>query len=148
MRGALAIPKKGIVASKIVAEDSSEDISLKIKQAVEIGKDCIDELREIFPEIPKNVKYRRSKSWSIYWYVTFYLSIPVISNAHKYADEKSEGGEYNSDFYWEYIHDFEGACKEVTEKFSNDDFHLHVSRNNDTPYGTWDQATLEVYILK
>lgn len=148
VKSSLAIPKKGIVASKVVKADSTNtDISEEIKEAIQLGKDCVGELRKIFPEIPENAKYRRSKSWSTYWYITFYLEIPVVSNAKRYATEKSEG-EYNPDFYWEYIYDFENTCSEITDKFSNDEFHFHVSRVNDTHYGNWDQATLEVYIVK
>lgn len=129
--------------STITSSTNAVDLS----SAISTGKSCISELRKIYPDIPVNCKYRRSRSWSDHWYVTFYLMLPVMDLAKDYRDEVSPDDKTDYEPYWDYLHDFMEKCNDICKRpeFTNDETQCAVEYFNDAsgPSG----AVLRVFDL-
>lgn len=123
----------------------SSSTSVDLSEEISIGKQCIDELRKLFPDIPARVSYKRGRAWSDCWYIDFYLQIPVESMARQH---QKEAGTRDSKIYWDFIHDFEAKCKEVTDlpEFNNDVVRCSVSYSDVNSHRS-NGAVLSVYAL-
>lgn len=130
---------------------SSSRSGVDLSEEISIGKQCINELRKLFPDIPRRVSYKRGSAWSDCWYIDFYLQIPVDKMAEEYQKEH-ESQDYKA--YWDYIHDFEDRCNKVTNlpKFNNDFVRCNVLYSDMTSkdylehHGS-DSAILQVFAL-
>lgn len=148
MKSSLAIPRKGIIASKTITAASKERPDLS--EAVKLGKACIEELRSVLPGIADNPKYRSSKAWSDWWYVDFLLGVHVTDDAYEYANEHCADRQDPlwAEAYWSYIDDLQDKCKAIADKYSNEDYKIYFHYFNPKSGGTYsgpNSATLTVF---
>lgn len=130
---------------------SSSSYFVDLSEEISIGKQCINELRKLFPDIPSRVPYKRGRAWSECWYIDFYLQIPVDEMAEEYQ-KASAPQDYKA--YWDYIHSFEDRCNKVTNlpQFNNDFVRCKVIYSDMTakayldPHGS-NSAILQVFAL-
>ena len=127
-------------SSKVTPVDLSEEMSIGIR--------CLDELRKLYPDIPKRCRYRRFKAWSSCWYIRFYLELPVQELAKEYRNSVASDDSTDYKPYWEYINEFQDSCNEICHRpdFYNDFVQCSVCYFNDYDSGP-SGAVLDVFAL-
>lgn len=131
---------------------TSSSNKVDLSRIYSIGLEIIDELRELYPDIPAKPKYRRklARPSKNLWKITFDLGISITKEAREYRDSIDPD---DAQLYWDYIHEFQDTCKEITDKYTDDTAQCTVyytdfgsgGRTKTKPRPGSDRATLIIY---